>query len=248
LTARAAIRQAILLAAGLGERMRPLTEATPKPLLPLGGRALIDHALDRLAAAGVARVVVNAHWQAERLARHLAARPVMPATLLRHEPRLLGPGGAVTGALADGSLGPEPFFIVNGDIFWLDGPSSALARLAEGFDSGQRDGLLLLHRSVQVEGEAGAGDFFLDPLGTLRRRGEREVAPFVFAGVQAAAAGLFEGAGDGAAQMAPFWDRALEAGRLGGLVHDGLWFHLSMPADLAEAESSLSARTIGRTR
>lgn len=228
--------------------MRPLTDATPKPLLPLGGRLLIDHALERLAAAGVSRVVVNTHWQGERLARHLAARTAPPVTVVRHEPRLLGTGGAVAAALAAGALGPEPFFIVNGDIFWLDGPSPALARLAQGFDPGNRDGLLLLCRSCQVEGEAGMGDFFLDPLGDLRRRGEREVAPFVFAGVQVAWAGLFDGAAGGALEMAPFWDRALEAGRLGGLVHDGLWFHLSTPADLAGAESSLHERVTGQTR
>ncbi len=240
--------EAILLAAGLGERMRPLTDATPKPLLPLGGRALIDHALDRLAAAGVGRVVVNAHWQGDRLARHLAARPGPPETMLRHEPKLLGIGGAVAAALATGALGPDPFFVINGDIFWLDGPSPALARLAAGFDPSKRDGLLLLHRSVQVRGEAGMGDFFLDPLGELRRRGEREVAPFVFAGVGIASPRLFDVAPTGVSEMTPLWNRALEAGRLGGLVHDGLWFHLSTPADLAGAESSLHARATGRTR
>ncbi|MDA8050958.1 MAG: NTP transferase domain-containing protein [Rhodospirillales bacterium] len=245
-------QEAILLAPRLAEPMRALTGATPAPLLPLGGRPLIEHALDRLAAAGVRRVVINARinapGQEERLARHLAARPGPPETVLRSEPALPDTGGAIAKALAAGALGPAPFFVVNGDILWLDGPRAALARLAESFDPAKQDGLLLLHRCSQVEGEVERGEFFLDPLGRLRRRGEREVAPFIFAGLQIASPALFEGAASGASDMALAWSRACEAGRLAGLVHDGLWFRLSTPADLAAAESSLHARATGRTR
>ncbi|MGH7066308.1 MAG: nucleotidyltransferase family protein [Acetobacteraceae bacterium] len=241
-------REAILLAAGPGERMRPLTESTPKPLLPLGGRPLIDHALDRLARAGVGRVLVNVNWQAERLARHLEKRAGPPVTVLREEPVLLGTGGAVKEALAAGALGPEPFFIVHADILWLDGPTPALTRLAESFDPAKRDALLLLYRSTQVAGEVGFGDFFLDPFGGLTRRQEREVAPFVFAGVEIACPHLLEDAPEGAVEMTTVWDLALAAGRLSGLVHDGLWFQLSTLDDLAAAESSLHARATGRAR
>lgn len=241
-------KQAILLAAGPGERMRPLTESIPKPLLPLGGRPLIDHALDRLAAAGVGRVLVNVNWQGERLMRHLEKRAGPPATVLIDEPVLLGTGGAVRAALKAGQLGPEPFFIVHADILWLDGPTPALTRLAEGFEAAERDALLLLYRSAQVVGEVGFGDFLLDPFGGLRRRQEREVAPFVFAGVEIAGPGLMHGAPEGTVEMTTVWDQALEAGRLGGLVHDGLWFQLSTLADLAAAESSLHARATGRAR
>ena len=157
----------MLLAAGLGTRMRPLTERTAKPLLPLGGRALIDHALDRLAEAGVETVVVNAHWHADRVAAHLAAR-TRPRTILRREAALLETGGGVKAALD--LLGPEPFFVVNGDAFWVDGPRPALARLAAAFDPARVDGVLLVHRTFQVRADVGLGDFALDPWGVPRRR------------------------------------------------------------------------------
>jgi len=239
---------AILLAAGSGEPMRPLTGVTPKPLLPLGGRPLIDHALDRLAAAGVSRAVVTAQGPSERLARHLADRPPPPTTVLRSESAPLEAGRAVAAALAAGTLGPAPFFVLHGDMLWLDGPLPALARLAQSFRPAKRDGLLLLHRSCQVAGEVGLSDFFLDPLGTLRRRREREVAPFIFAGLQIASPALFADGSRGASGMADAWDRAIEAGRLAGLVHDGLWFRLATLSDLVAAESSLHARATGRTR
>ena len=241
-------RTAMLLAAGLGTRMRPLTERTAKPLLPLGGRPLLDHALDRLGAAGVSRVVVNAHWQADRLAAHLAARAGGPETVMLPEPGLLDTGGAVAAALRAGLLPDAPFFVVNGDAFWLDGPSPALARLAEAFDPGRQDGVLLLHRTTQVRADVGAGDFMLDREGRLRRPTEREVAPYVYAGVQVLAPTLFAMAPDGRFSMNRLWDRAIAAARLGAIVHDGLWFHLSTPADLAEAEASLHARATGETR
>ena len=163
-------------------RMRPLTEATAKPLLPLGGHSLLDHALDRLAAVGVDRVAVNAFWQADRVAAALAARTAPPRTELLREATLLDTGGGVRAALD--RLGPDPFFVVNGDAFWLDGPAPALARLADAFARAEVDAVLLVHRTCQVRAEVGPGDFVLDPWGTPRRRGEREIAPYVFAGVQ----------------------------------------------------------------
>lgn len=241
------IKQAMLLAAGLGTRMRPLTERTAKPLLPLGGRTLLDHALDRLVAAGVSRVVVNTHWQADLVQRHLDRRGGSPAITLQPEPALLDTGGAVAAALAAGSLHPAPFFIVNGDSFWLDGPSPTLGRMAAAYDPALH-GLLLVHRTFQVQGEVGQGDFTLDPWGMLHRRQERAVAPYVFAGVQLATPALFA-----QPPAAPFsanvlWDRAIAAGRLRAVVHDGLWFHLSRPRDLSNAEVALHANETGETR
>lgn len=241
-------KSAMILAAGHGLRMRPLTEHTPKALLPLGGRALLDHALDRLVAGGVETVVVNAHWQADRLVEHLAARPGPPRAILRREDALLDTGGAVRAALADGDLPARPFYVVNGDTFWLDGPRLALARMADGFNADELDGILLVHRTFQVHADVGRGDFHLDKWGGLRRRGEREVVPYVYAGVQLVSPSLFERAPNGAFSMNLLWDRAIAGGRLTGLVHDGLWFHLSTPADLTEAESSLQARALGEAR
>ena len=167
---------AIVFAAGLGTRMRPLTEHLAKPLLRLGGATLLDHALDRLAAAGVGRVVVNAHWQADGVAAHLAGRAQAPATVVRREAALLGAAGSVRAALAEGLLGPAPFYTVNGDSLWLDGPASALTRLREAFvpDEGV-DAVMLVHRSAQVQGELGAGDFFLDRWGCRGGVGSRRL-------------------------------------------------------------------------
>ncbi len=243
-----AIRQAMILAAGLGRRMRPLTEATPKPLLPLGRRPLLDHALDRLAQAGVTRVVVNAHWRGERLEAHLAARTTPPAVLLRPEDALLGTGGAVAAALAAGDLEAAPFYVVNGDTFWLDGPVPALHRLRAAFDPAGLDAVLLVHRTFQVRAETGFGDFTVDKWGHIGRRGEREVVPYVYAGVQLAAPALLAGAPAPPFSLNWGWDRAIAAGRVRAVVHDGLWFHLSTPADLAEAELMLHAQETGETR
>jgi MurNAc alpha-1-phosphate uridylyltransferase len=241
-------KTAMLLAAGLGTRMRPLTDRTAKPLLPLGGRSLLDHALDRLAQAGVTRVVVNAHWQADLVARHLAERPGLPVLVLRREAELLDTGGAVLAALGAGLLGPEPFFVINGDAFWLDGPRPALDRLAVAFDADSLDGVLLVHRTFQVSAEVGYGDFAVDKWGAIRRRREREVVPYIFAGVQLVAPALFETAPAGPFSMNLLWDRAIARGRLQAVVHDGIWFHLSTPEDLKEAESQLQAGVTGETR
>jgi MurNAc alpha-1-phosphate uridylyltransferase len=240
-------KTAMLLAAGLGSRMRPLTAQTAKPLLPLGGRPLLDHALDRLAAAGVETVVVNVHWQAERVIAHLQARTAPPRPVLRQEGELLDTGGAVHAALAEGLLGQEPFYVVNGDAFWLDGPAPTLGRLAAAFDPTEVDAVMLVQRSFQVQSEIGFGDFLLDKWGMVRRRGEREVAPYVYAGVQLATPALFAEPPDAAFSMNLLWDRAIAAGRLRAVVHDGLWYHLSTPADLNEAEYHLQAQDTGLT-
>jgi MurNAc alpha-1-phosphate uridylyltransferase len=226
----------MVLAAGLGLRMRPLTETTAKPLLSLHGRSLLDRALDRLEAIGVEEVVVNAHWHADKVADAVAGRTA-PRIALQREEVLLETGGGVARALP--RLGKDPFAVVNGDSVWLDGPRPALARLAAAFDPEQMDGLLLLVRSAQVEGEVGRGDFLLDPLGRVRRPKERELAPYVFAGVQILAPWLVRDVPEGPFSLNILYDRAIDSGRLYALVHDGVWFHLSTPADLERAEATM---------
>jgi MurNAc alpha-1-phosphate uridylyltransferase len=235
----------MVLAAGLGTRMRPLTNTTAKPLLTLGGRTLLDHALDHLVEAGVETVAVNAHWQADAVAAHLERRAAPPRTVLLREEHLLETGGGVRAALA--VLGSEPFFVANGDAFWLNGPISALRRLAALFDASV-DGVLLVHRTSHVHAEVGYGDFALDKWGTPRRRKEREVVPYIYAGVQLIHPRLLAGMPEGAFSMNRAWDIALAAGRLRAVVHDGIWFHLSTPPDLAEAELILEARVTGDAR
>jgi MurNAc alpha-1-phosphate uridylyltransferase len=240
-------RTAMLLAAGLGQRMLPLTQNTAKPLLTLGGRALLDHALDRLVEAGVETVVVNAFWQADRVEAHLAARAAAgrpPHTILRREAALLDTGGGTRAALD--LLGGEPFYVVNGDAFWLNGTRPTLHRLADAFDP-TLDGVLLVHRTFQVHADVGFGDFAVDKWGSLRRRQEREVVPYIYAGVQLIAPALLDDMPKGAFSMNRAWDRAMAAGRLRAVVHDGLWFHLSTPSDLADAETVLHARLTGET-
>ena len=230
------LTHAMVLAAGLGTRMRPLTDERPKPLLPLGDRSLLNHALDRLAEAGVDQAVVNAHWRGAQIADSMHGRAV-PSVTVRQEAELLETGGGVAAALP--LLGTGPFAVVNGDAFWLNGPSPALTRLAAAFDDGTMDALLLLVRTAQVEGEVGRGDFLLDPLGNARRPKERELAPYLFGGVQILSPRLFAEAPVGKFSLNLLYDRAIESGRLFGLVHDGVWFHLSTPRDLKRAELAL---------
>jgi MurNAc alpha-1-phosphate uridylyltransferase len=233
---------AMVLAAGLARRMRPLTNTTAKPLLMLGGRTLLDHALDHLVEAGVETVVVNAHWQADAVAAHLVRRTAPPRTVLLREQHLLETGGGVKAALA--VLGPAPFYVVNGDAFWLNGPGSALLRLAAVFDNSV-DAVLLVHRTSHVHADVGFGDFALDKWGTPRRREEREVVPYIYAGLQLIHPRLLAGMPEGAFSMNRAWDIALAVGRLRAVVHDGIWFHLSTPPDLIEAEQILEARITG---
>jgi MurNAc alpha-1-phosphate uridylyltransferase len=242
------VPRAILLAAGLGSRMRPLTDTIPKPLLTLGGRALLDHALDRLAGAGVAEVGVNAHWHAEKLASHLADRPPPPSTTLRREESLLDTGGAVVAALAEGLLGRDgaSFFVVNSDSVWLDGPVPTLQRISTALHPGI-DAVILVHRTFQVHAEIGHGDFFLDSWGLPRRRREREVAPYIYAGITLARPQLFDGFTEETVSMNQVWDRAIAGRKILAVVHDGLWFHLTRPDDLEEAEHALAAQLTGPT-
>jgi len=242
------VSRAILLAAGLGTRMRPLTDTLPKPLLTLGGRALLDHALDRLAASGATEVVVNAHWHADKLATHLAQRKLPPVTILRQEDALLDTGGAVVAALGEGLLGQDgtPFFVVNSDSVWLDGPLPTLDRMQVALRP-DLDAVILVHRTFQVHADIGYGDFFLDSWGAPRRRREREIAPYIYAGITLARPLLFDGFSEATVSMNQVWDKAIAAGKILAVVHDGLWFHLTRPDDLQEAEYALAAQLTGPT-
>lgn len=247
-------RTAVVLGAGYGRRMRPLTDRTAKPLLVVGGQSLLDHALDRLAVAGVESVVVNAHWHADQIEQRLLARaarrPGPPRTVTLHETELLETGGGVHAALSAGLLDREaPFFVVNGDSLWLDGPRPALERLAHGFDPDRLDAMLLVTRVAWAVGDVGrkdfSGDFAVDPDGLVRRRREHEIVPYVYAGVQIVSRHLFDGVVPEVFSMNLLWDRAIRTRRLRALVHDGPWFHLSRPADIVAAETAMRDPTFG---
>ena len=232
-------KRAMVLAAGLGLRMRPLTDEMPKPLIQAGGRTMLDRVLDRLEAFGIEQVVVNSHYLPDRIAAHLAARG-SPKTVLSPEPALLDTGGGVAKALAE--LGDEPFWAINADIVWLDGPIPALDRLAAAWDDGAMDALLLMHRTVTAYGYTGRGDYNMDPHGGLRRRDPRDVSPYAFTGLQLLHKRLFGGAPDGPFSLNLLYDRAEHGRRLFGLVHDGEWFHVGTPDALKIADDRLFGR------
>jgi MurNAc alpha-1-phosphate uridylyltransferase len=234
-------KRAMVLSAGLGTRMRPLTDKMPKPLVEVGGKPLIDHVLDRLAYAGVERAVVNVHYFADKLERHLAARTRPQITISDERGMLLGTGGAVVKALP--LLSEAPFFHVNSDSIWVDGVKPNLARLAETFDAAAMDALLLLAPTTGSIGYAGRGDFAFAADGRLRRRAEREVAPFVFAGAAILSPALFKDAPQGEFPLTDLFARAAEAGRLHGLRLEGLWMHVGTPDAIALAENAVRAST-----
>jgi MurNAc alpha-1-phosphate uridylyltransferase len=238
----AAPKSAMVLAAGLGTRLRPITDTIPKPLVELGGCTLLDHAIDRLALVGVERVVVNVHYKADQIEAALAAR-TRPRIELSREEGLLETGGGVARALP--RLG-EAFFVVNSDVFWLDGRDHALARLAAAFDPDRTDAVLLFHRTATAVGYDGIGDYFLDPLGTPRRRGEGEIAPYLFTGVQLLHRRAFDGIAERRFSLNLVYDRAEAAGRLRAILHDGEWYHVGTPEGLAMTRARLSSHRIER--
>jgi len=232
-------KRAMVLAAGLGVRMRPLTDGKPKALVEVMGRPLIDHALDRLAAAGVSPAIVNLHHFADLLEAHLAKR-VAPKIIISDErAALLNTGGAIARALS--TLGEAPFFLLNSDSFWVEGNASNLSRLADTFDATQMDGLLLLAPLAAAIGYEGNGDYFIENGGRIRRRLGSDKAPFVYAGTAILAPALFRRAPSGAFPLTSLFDRAQEAGRLYGLPLEGLFLHVGTPAAVAAAEEAIRA-------
>lgn len=229
---------AMVLAAGMGTRMRPLTDHVPKPLVEVAGICLIDHVLDRLAAAGVETAVVNVHYRADQMEHHLARRTAPRIVISDERDRLLETGGGVKRALH--LLGPGPFFICNSDSISHGGTGDNLARMAAMWDEGCMDSLLLVAAATAAIGYEGTGDFAMTPDGVLRRRKEREVVPFVFTGLSLATARMFEDSPDGPFSLNVLWSRAIEAGRLHGLRQDGVWLHVGSPEAVMEAERCLA--------
>jgi len=224
----------MILAAGRGERMRPLTDTVPKPMIPIAGRSMLDRSMDRLIAHGVRTIVVNVHHLGEQIATHLDGR----ARILR-EDRLLETGGSVKNALP--LLGKGPYFILNGDGLWRDGSQPMLSRMEAAWDPARMDALLLLHPIDKVIGREAKdrGDYFLEADGRARRRGEAASAPYLFASVSICDSRLLRDAPDGPFSLVKLWDRTQAAGRLFGVVHDGDWFHVGTPQALADAEAAL---------
>ena len=235
----AKIESAMVMAAGLGKRMRPLTATRPKPLVRVAGKALIDHSLDRIEAAGIDHVVVNVHYLADALEAHLAAQK-RPFTIAVSDEReqLLETGGGMVKALPQ--LSGDPILIVNSDNIWTDGPQDSIRHLARHWDGERMDALLLLIRQASASGHGGRGDFHMDPAGKLSRRKPGHIAPFVYTGIQLISRRFLDNAPEGPFSTRVFWERAIAAGRLYGLSHMGQWFDVGTPASIAPTEAALS--------
>lgn len=228
--------RAMVLAAGRGERLRPLTERTAKPLVKVDGKALLDWVLDRLAEAGIEEAVVNTHHFAAAIRDHADGR-AGPRLTIVEEPELLDTGGGVANVLP--LLGEGPLVVANSDIVLLNGVEPVVRRLARAWRGDEMAALLLVHPSVRAFGYEGRGDFMLAPDGRMRRRGEHEIAPYVFAGVQILHPGLFDDCPAGPFSLNRLYDRAESEGRLFGLLHDGEWMHVGTPEALARVERVL---------
>lgn len=225
---------AMILAAGLGKRMRPLTATQPKPLVRVAGKSLIDHALDKLGSAGVAHAVVNAHYMADALEGHLKVRKRAPQVVVSDERDvLLETGGGMVRAAP---LLPDPFFCLNSDNIWLDGPSDVFAELSQGWDPKRMDALLLMVPHTRALNYRGEGDFHLDPAGRVSRRRQGRVAPFIYTGIQLVSHRLLREAPEGAFSTNLLWSRAIEEGRLYGMSHMGLWFEVGEPSAIKPTE------------
>ena len=228
---------AMVFAAGLGKRMRPITDALPKPLVKVAGRTLIDHCLDRFAEGGVARAIVNVHWFADQIEEHLATRQAPKIVISDERAQLLDQGGGIKRALP--LIGAEPFFLCNTDAFWIEGPRSNIGRLAEAFDPKVMDIALLVAAGAGAVGVDWPGDFSMTRDGRLKSREDRRVAPFVYTGVGIMKPELFADAREEVFRLAPYFHAAAAKGRLYGVRLDGLWIHVGSPESIAEAELAI---------
>ena len=229
---------AMMMAAGLGKRMRPLTATKPKPLIEVGGKPLLDHVLEKLSAAGVSKVVVNVHYLADAVEAHLASRAHGVHVVISDERNLLMEtgGGLVQAAPL---IDADPFLAINSDNLWVDGPADTLKLLASHWDDSRMDALLLLVPLARAENHRGMGDFHMDRTGRLRRRDRSRVAPFVYTGVQMVSKRLLRDAPEGPFSTNVLWDRAIEEGRCFGAVHQGLWFDVGTPGSIPMTEAAL---------
>ncbi|SFR96309.1 nucleotidyltransferase family protein [Sphingomonas jatrophae] len=235
----APFRTAMVLAAGLGKRMRPLTATRPKPLVEVAGQPLIDHVLDRLRAAGIHRVVVNVHHFADAMEAHLRYKAADLDVLISDERRMLMEtgGGMVQ---AEALIGDDTFLVANSDNLWIDGPVDAIGLLSERWDEERMDALMLVVPLARANCHGGPGDFHMDALGRLTRRRSGRVAPFVFSGVQVVSRRLLADAPAGPFSTNILWDRAIAAGRAYGVVHQGLWFDVGTPPAIGRTEALLA--------
>ncbi|MCJ2179645.1 nucleotidyltransferase family protein [Novosphingobium album (ex Hu et al. 2023)] len=225
---------AMILAAGLGKRMRPLTAAQPKPLVRVAGKSMIDHALDKLESAGVAHAVVNVHYLADALEGHCTVRSRLPDIRISDErDQLLETGGGMVKAAP---MLPDPFFCLNSDNIWLDGPNDVFKELSQAWDPERMDALLLLVPHPRAMNYRGEGDFHLDPQGRVARRKRGYVAPFIFTGIQIVSHRLLRDAPEGPFSTNVLWNRAIEEGRLYGVSHMGLWFEVGTPGAIKPTE------------
>jgi MurNAc alpha-1-phosphate uridylyltransferase len=228
--------KAMVLAAGLGLRMRPLTDRMPKPLVQVAGRALLDHVLDKLGSAGVSEAVVNVHYLPDQIIEHVATRTTPRVIISDERDQVLGTGGGVVKALP--LLGRDPFFLVNADTMWIDGVRPNLARMADAFDPARMDILLLMAPTTSSIGYGGRGDYAMLPDGALRKRKEHQVVPFVYAGAAIMSPSLFADAPSGEFSLTRMFDRANEQERLFGLRLDGMWMHVGTPDAVPAAEEA----------
>lgn len=229
---------AMVMAAGLGKRMRPLTATRPKPLIEVKGKALLDHVLDKLRVAGVRRVVVNVHYLADSLEAHLASRQHgLDVAISDERGQLLETGGGLVKAAP--VIDCDPFLALNSDNLWIDGPADTIRLLASQWNDDKMDALLLLVPQARAMGHKGLGDFHMDRAGRLRRREKSHVAPFVFTGIQMVSKRLLRDAPDGPFSTNILWDRAIAEGRCFGAVHQGLWFDVGTPQSIPLTEAAL---------
>jgi len=228
---------AMVLAAGLGQRMRPLTADRPKPLVPVLGRTLLDRVLDRLGDGGIERAVINVHYLGDQIVHAVAGRERPRIEISDERDALLDTGGGVRKALA--LLGDGPFFVQNADSIWIEGPENAIRQMRRNWDGERMDCLLLLAMTTTSTGYTGRGDFAMEPEGRLLRRHESGVVPFVFAGLSIMHPRLFDKTPEGAFSLNRIWDEAIERDRLYGMRLEGRWMHVGSPAGLAEAEQAL---------
>ncbi|RIV79794.1 nucleotidyltransferase family protein [Pelagerythrobacter aerophilus] len=226
----------MVMAAGLGKRMRPLTASQPKPMVRVAGKPLIDHTLDRLAEAGVAKAVVNVHYLADSLEAHLKERARPKVTISDERDLLLETGGGMTKALPHL---PDPFFCLNADNIWLEGPRDAFADLSELWNPDEMDALLLVVPHARASNFRGLGDFHMDPVGRLKRRLPGRIAPFIYTGIQLVSHRLLRDAPEGPFGTMVLWERAMAEGRLYGTVFTGLWFEVGTPEAIAPTEEAL---------
>jgi N-acetyl-alpha-D-muramate 1-phosphate uridylyltransferase len=230
------VTRAMIMAAGFGTRMRPLTNDRPKPLVEVRGRTLLDHALDRLVAAGVSMVVINLHYRAEQVRQHLAKRRNIEI-IYSMEEEILGTGGGVVKALS--FFKDESFFVLNSDSVWVEGYVPPLTAMQARWQPDTMDGLLLLASMTTAMGYEGRGDFLLDTNGHIARVPERTSSPFAYPGVQIVHPRLFADAPEGAFSTNVMWDRAIAKGRLFGIRLEGVWIHVGTPEAHADAETYL---------